>query len=470
MASGQIRKRPRASDHSQETDLRRKKPRFETCVSPDNFSPLFWDTLPQIKLTRRALREVDRRHSLQAHTRTESAGIVSKNLARFSRRGGPDLSRLRGYPYPPSARHNMSFETPKTVDGPAKVKKSSAYDANFETHLVHHNIYPKDHEFSDGRATPEPSGMDSLQQDLSAARASLSPSRFSESAFREFKRKNRTTSEGTLMRNAIPIIMGDANIANEGNIHFKHLESMTGEDTVAPVPDFFDGAPAGAVDKDVMRELGSKIKPSKRAGVPVVPNFFLEAKAPEGSPLVADRQACFDGANGSRGIHALQNHGTPQPVYDGIPYTFSSTYQSGHLQLYAHHLTAPDAPGGTPGYHMMQIDAWAMNGNINSFRSGATALRNARDIARRHRDRFIENANTRARAVREAHGARRARVTRRAQERGRQEDIGDGSPSQASTVPEEGATSGSTSQTSFPSSPRKSTDSAVQTCPTGPPT
>lgn len=364
----------------------------------------------------------------------------------------------------------MSFETPKAVDGPAKVKKSSAYDDNFETHLVQHNIYPKEHEFSDGRATPEPCGMDSLQQDLSAARASLSPSQFSESAFREFKRKNRTTSEGTLMRNAIPIMMGNANIANEGNLHFKNFESMTGEATVAPVPDFFDGAPAGAVDKDVMRELGSKIKPSKRASVPVVPNFFLEAKSPLGSGIVADRQACYDGANGSRGIHALQNHGTHQPVYDGVPYTFSSTYQYGHLHLYAHHLTAPDAPGGTPGYHMTEIDSWAMNVNINSFRRGATALRNARDIARRHRDRFIEDANTRARAVREAHQARKTRVTRRAQERGRQDDVGDGSPSQASTVPEEGATSGSTSQTSFPSSPRKSTDCAVQTRPTGPPT
>lgn len=38
-----------------------------------------------------------------------------------------------------------------------------------------------------------------------------------------------------------------------------------------------------------------------------------------------------------------------------------------------------------------------MTGNIDSFRRGATAFRNTRDIAQEHRDRFIQAANTRAR-------------------------------------------------------------------------
>jgi hypothetical protein len=41
-----------------------------------------------------------------------------------------------------------------------------------------------------------------------------------------------------------------------------------------------------------------------------------------------------------------------------------------------------------------------MTGNIDSFRRGATALRNARDLAKGHRDRFIQAANTRARQPR----------------------------------------------------------------------
>jgi hypothetical protein len=38
-----------------------------------------------------------------------------------------------------------------------------------------------------------------------------------------------------------------------------------------------------------------------------------------------------------------------------------------------------------------------MTGNIDTFRRGATAFRNARDLAQRHRDRFVHTANTRAR-------------------------------------------------------------------------
>jgi hypothetical protein len=43
---------------------------------------------------------------------------------------------------------------------------------------------------------------------------------FSESAFRDFKRKNNTKSEGTVMRNVIPIPAGGASIPNEGNLAF----------------------------------------------------------------------------------------------------------------------------------------------------------------------------------------------------------------------------------------------------------
>ncbi|KAF7552239.1 hypothetical protein G7Z17_g4467 [Cylindrodendrum hubeiense] len=49
-----------------------------------------------------------------------------------------------------------------------------------------------------------------------------------------------------------------------------------------------------------------------------------------------------------------------------------------------------------PEYQMTQIDTWGMSGNIDTFRRGATAFRNARDLAQRHRDNFIEAANARA--------------------------------------------------------------------------
>jgi hypothetical protein len=130
---------------------------------------------------------------------------------------------------------------------------------------------------------------------------------------------------------------------------------------------------------------------------PAVPNWFLEIKGPNGIPAVATRQARYDGAIGARAIHSLQNYGEEEPVYDGNAYTYSSTYQTGRLKLYAHHVTAPTAPGERPEYHMTQVKASDMTEDREAFVKGATAFRNARDLAQRHRDRFIQEANARVR-------------------------------------------------------------------------
>ncbi|TWU74648.1 hypothetical protein ED733_003051 [Metarhizium rileyi] len=123
-----------------------------------------------------------------------------------------------------------------------------------------------------------------------------------------------------------------------------------------------------------------------------------EVKSPDGGASVAQHQACYDGAHGARAIHALQNYEETEPIFDGNAYTYSSTYHSGTgtLQLYAHHITAPTTADEQPEYHMTQIDGWQTTGNINSFRRGATAFRNARDSAERYRNSFIKAANARA--------------------------------------------------------------------------
>jgi hypothetical protein len=44
---------------------------------------------------------------------------------------------------------------------------------------------------------------------------------------------------------------------------------------------------------------------------------------------------------------------------------------------------------------MIQVNTWGMTGNIETFRQGATAFRNARDWAKEQRDEAIERANER---------------------------------------------------------------------------
>jgi len=152
----------------------------------------------------------------------------------------------------------------------------------------------------------------------------------------------------------------------------------------------------GDIDAAVSNDLNSLIIPSSTNAVrrPAAPSFFLEAKAPWGGADIAKRQAGLDGALGARAIHALQNYGTEEPVFDGNAYTYSSTYVDGQLKLYMHHVTPPTAPGGRPEYHMTQLDSYAMTGRRIE---GAMAFRNARDLAQKHRDSFIQTANARAR-------------------------------------------------------------------------
>lgn len=126
------------------------------------------------------------------------------------------------------------------------------------------------------------------------------------------------------MRNVIPIITGNTGIPNEGNLPFTSLESLTGDLTVNAVPGFFDGAPLRDVDKRVREDLSQVIVPTKHANAPVAPNFFLEAKAPQGGADVARRQACYDGVYAARAMQSLQSYGK-KLVYDGNAYTSSST-------------------------------------------------------------------------------------------------------------------------------------------------
>lgn len=315
--------------------------------------------------------------------------------------------------YTPSSQRTQST---KATSVSSKAKRSSAYDKDFEQNLIDHNIYPKGYEYPDDDSIPEPSNLDDIVQVLSAPRASLSPSQFSRAAFKNFALANdRVISEGKVMSDIFPIIRGNANIPNEGNLPFTNLDSITDSVTVDAVPDLYDGTHPNDVDKDVRQALSKVIVPTNHGRAPLAPNFFVEAKAPRGGADVAKRQACLDGAIGARAMHSLQTYGENNPVYDGNAHSFSSTYHAGTgtLQLYAHHITAPSTTDEQPEYHMTQIDTWGMTGNINTFRRGATAFRNVRDLARQQRETFIKAANERALQIKQTTTAGNAEHTHR---------------------------------------------------------
>ncbi|EPE09490.1 hypothetical protein F503_07266 [Ophiostoma piceae UAMH 11346] len=367
------------------------------------YPPEFWDRLSKISLTHLAIKEHNRRVRLQQHSSLLPPvlnehfvvhALPSKDLVSFARHGGPDLSDLRGFRQPfvaMSANDSTSTLLTSATTKSPKSKKSTPYNRDFDLHLTDHGVRPL--------YSSQSPNLSGIQEALAAARPSPTLSLFSEAAFRRFQQSDaQAKDEDDVVAHILPTILGPHQPARGSarNTIFKNLEPLT-DGTIAPaVPDIYDGAHPEDLSQPIRNALGHHIMPSTMQDKPLAPNFFVEAKGPNGSTAVAIRQVRYAGAVGSRAMHSLQNYGEEEPKYDSESYAFSFIYHDGQLKLYAHHTTAPTSERGRPEYHMTQVDTWGMTGNINSFRRGATAFRNARDMAQRHRDSFIQAANARA--------------------------------------------------------------------------
>lgn len=431
MATPQNRKRQRADENWQDgrrtkaqkthssslLDKRSVSTSRQQNTAPDSapawhYPPEFWDRLSTIPLIRSALQELDRRNRAQPALPPPppTPTAFALDLARFARHGGPDLRDLRGYPAPVARHHKDGSAMPSsprtssratkstdpttvTKSGTTKTKKSSTHNPGFDQHLIDHGIRtPWDSEEPD---------LDIVYTEIAKPRPSLSPSRFPDSAFRTFRKTSaQAKDEDDVMKNVIPTITGpwDANYPSTSSMVFGNLEPLTDGTIVAPRPDIALGALPEQLHPTIRNELQHHIIPSTMTHRIMAPNFFMEAKGPDGSAAVMGRQARYDGAVGVRAMHSLQNYSREEPVYDGKAYTYTSTYHDGQLQLYAHHATAPATEGGRPEYHITQLDSYAMTGKRQTFVEGATAFRNLRDLAKQHRDGFIEDANARYQA------------------------------------------------------------------------
>ncbi|KAL8824664.1 MAG: hypothetical protein Q9191_004902 [Dirinaria sp. TL-2023a] len=113
------------------------------------------------------------------------------------------------------------------------------------------------------------------------------------------------------------------------------------------------------------------------------------------------RQALYDGAFEARGIYHTRANGAGNEL-DGKAYTFSATYASGGVKLYAHFVTQPDGPNTALHYHMCPIGGGMVDNSAKDFRAGVTAFRNLRDLAYRMRTKFADAAEFRLRAQNES--------------------------------------------------------------------
>ncbi|EDN06469.1 predicted protein [Histoplasma mississippiense (nom. inval.)] len=328
----------------------------------------------------------------------------------LSRLGGPDLSDLRNYSEPGSLlnqplsksnshnRKRRARSPPSSADtkDTTKTTSTTAYNRNFQQNLIDHGVYPDGYEYPEGRIPAMPNNWEEINERLARPRPSLSPSKFSDGHFRKFKRADTHASkEQPVTTSVIPIIEGDVGDLKcaGGGYPFGNLAPLTDGTLAHAKPDHFYGARPEQLDRQIRKELSDHIIPSTQDDLPMLANFFLEAKGPDGSLAVATRQACYDGALGARGIHSLQSYQQDESAYDNNAYTLTSTYHGGTLKLYTTHLTEPEGPNRCPEYFTTQFKGWSMTSDPQTFREGACAYRNARDWAKEKIDGFIKLAN-----------------------------------------------------------------------------
>lgn len=275
---------------------------------------------------------------------------------------------------------------------PTRTSKTSPYSGQYEVGLNDAHVYLEGHNYGTDDQ-PEPKNLHEIQQRLMAGRASLSPSRTAKD-FKQFKRESaKARSETRMAQMTMAYISGkDDHFKTEADVEFNNIQPFN-QGLAAPKPDLYDRVLISTVYKQVRDDLITLIIPSTDTTKPIAPSFFMEAKSEKGRADVAKKRACHDGAIGDRAMHSLQNYGVEEPVYDGNAYSFTTTYHNGQMQLYATHPTAPTTAGEPPEYHMAMLNSYAMTGNHRNFREGATAYRNARDMAKKVRESFIKQAN-----------------------------------------------------------------------------
>lgn len=449
------RKRQRTKQHALQlngtSQHQLKRQKLNHIITGSHPPPAFWDNLSKIWLTEHALRELNQRNSQLASSiprsqyrraRQSASDFLRhceprtlKDIKLFARYGGSDLSDLKGVSITRysslGAKADDVFKFPKPIDPPNHIMSSSQsssrgrkrgsaftldtrpttnttntkttessgpYSRNFQQKLIDSGIYPGGYEYPDGRIPLKPDNLKEINHRLTQSRSSLSPTKFSNKNFEEFQRADAHISkENKATKTVIPIIEGKITDDKcvEGEILFTNLKPLTNDMFTAAKPDLYYGARPEQLDRRIRDELSGHIIPSTQDDLPIAPNFFLAVKGPDGTPAVARRQACYDGALGARGMHILQSYGEDKPVHDNKAYTITSIYNDGTLKMYTSHPTQSTCLNGSPEYCMTQLNTWGMTGNLDTFRQGAAAYRNARDWAKEQRDEAIKQANER---------------------------------------------------------------------------
>ena len=302
---------------------------------------------------------------------------------------------------PRSRTPNRSSTSTPYTKTTAPTKSTGRYNRNFLQNLIDYNIFPPGYRESNETKPIKPSNWEEIQQRLlRRRRSSLSLLRFSEEEHERFvQMDNNARKEQHVRESVISIIEGHIEIGDgrcrSGSIPLTNLDNLTNVKLMPSNPDIYYGALPKQLDRRIRDELSGQIITSTQHDLPLAPNFFLTAKGPGSSLEVATNQALYDGTLGARGMHSLQSYKQDEWMFNRQAATVTSIYYGGTLKMYTIHRAPPTNSQGWPEYYMHQLKAWAMTSDVETFRRGATAYRNARDWAKEQRDGAIKQANER---------------------------------------------------------------------------
>ncbi|KAI9891317.1 MAG: hypothetical protein M1814_002830 [Vezdaea aestivalis] len=202
------------------------------------------------------------------------------------------------------------------------------------------------------------------------------------------------TSEAKVMSSVLPKVLGDTTIPSGENLLFGNLYPLT-KGIRRAKPGLYHGIRPELLDRQLREKLSSFIIPSTQPRAPILPTFFAEVKGPDGSVIVAQRQACYEGVLGARGFRELELYEQSQEAVsnDSAASVIVATYAEGVLRLYTIHATPYDQ------YKMTLLQGFFMSNSRNAFVEGARAIRNARDWTMQRREKAVANANQRLQAA-----------------------------------------------------------------------
>lgn len=182
-----------------------------------------------------------------------------------------------------------STPTKMTSRSSRRERRLSAYDLDFGQLLSDNHVFRVD-------SDQQPTNYEDWQEVLIQPRASLSPSRRSDSSFRAFRRASeRAMNEEDVTAHIVPRVLGENRPPSGRNIQFGHMTPLNSA-VVTAKPDYYEGTEPAPGNRTIRERLNRSIIPSIRKELPFLPTLFLEAKGPDGGDGVARNQVRHDGA------------------------------------------------------------------------------------------------------------------------------------------------------------------------------